>query len=248
VERAARQAVRCLFPKCCRMADEDDALTDDQRALARGWYGYGRWEAPYWFVGIEPGGNELEACVRMWKALKRAELLDIAAHHEEHGTDWFGESVTRTQPTWQKLIWLLMYYRGEEPSASAVLAYQKKRLGRANDETALLELSALPAYASTITRPRMLFRAERTSLMRERLLHHQPEFAVFYSPDNSKGQRYVDSWNAVTGRTLVRDIPVMLGHTACVMTYHPNGAWSKEYWRRIADALREIRTELRDSG
>jgi hypothetical protein len=35
------------------------------------------------------------------------ELLDIAAHHSEHDHDWFGGSVTKTQPTWQKLIWLL---------------------------------------------------------------------------------------------------------------------------------------------
>jgi hypothetical protein len=24
---------------------------------AQGWFGYGRWDAPYWFVGTEPGGT-----------------------------------------------------------------------------------------------------------------------------------------------------------------------------------------------
>jgi len=218
----------------------DDYLTDEQRALALGWYGYGRWEAPYWFVGIEPGGDELDACVRMWNALGRHELLDIAAHHEEHGVDWFGKAATKTQATWQKLMWLLMYYQGLEPTASAVLDYQKTRLGRANEETALPELSALPAWSTGIPRPRMLFREERVARIRERLLAHQPEFAVFYSPDNGRGRRYVDAWNAITGTTLVRDEPVLVGRTACVMTYHPNGKWAKTYWKSIAEALRQL--------
>jgi len=44
-------------------------LTPDQTELAHNWYGYGRWNAPYWFVGIEPGGDELDACVHMWRTL-----------------------------------------------------------------------------------------------------------------------------------------------------------------------------------
>lgn len=217
-------------------------LTEDQRAFARGWYGYGRWAAPYWFVGIEPGGNELAACVRMWRALGRRELVDIAAHHEEHGTDWFGPAVTNTQPTWQKLIWLLMYYQGRYPDAGAVLQYQKTRLGRADGDTALLELSAIPAKNTAVARPRMLFREERVAVIRERLLQHRPEFVVFYSPDNARDRRYVAAWNAIVGTPLTRDVPVMVGPTACVMTYHPNGAWSKAYWESVGVALRRART------
>jgi hypothetical protein len=58
--------------------------------MARSWFGYGRWAAPYWFVGIEPGGDELDECVHLWKREGEAELIDIAAHHEEFSTDWFG--------------------------------------------------------------------------------------------------------------------------------------------------------------
>jgi hypothetical protein len=219
---------------------DDTALTAEQRAMARGWYGYGRWAAPYWFVGIEPGGDELDACVRLWNVLGRRELLDIAAHHEEHGTDWFGPGA-RPQPTWQKLIWLLLHYQRRSCAPSAVLEYQKTRLGRANDETALVELSAIPAAGSSVARPRMLFRDDRTALLRTRLLEHEPTFAVFYSPDNGRDRRYVDAWNAITSTTLTRDVPVMVGRTACVMTYHPNGKWSKAYWQAIAEALRSAR-------
>ena len=222
------------------MTYAEDGLNDEQRALALGWYGYGRWQAPYWFIGIEPGGDELDACVRMWNALGRGELLDIVAHHEEHDRDWFSANATKPQATWQKLVWLLLAYKNIEPSPAAVLDYQKKRLGRADDETALLELSALPAYSTGVSRPRMLFRSERVEKIRERLLMHQPEFAVFYSPDNGRDRRYVDAWNAITKTTLVRDEPVLVGRTACVMTYHPNGKWAKAYWTSIADALRRL--------
>jgi len=222
------------------MTYAEDGLTDQQRALALGWYGYGRWHAPYWFIGIEPGGDELDACVRMWNALGREELLDIAAHHAEHEFDWFSDAATKPQATWQRLIWLLLSYQNIEPTAAAVLEYQKKRLGRANDETALVELSALPANNVGIPRPRMLFRSERVEIIRERLLAHQPRFAIFYSPDNGRDRRYVDAWNAITKANLVRDVPALVGRTACVMTYHPNGKWAKAYWVSIADKLRNL--------
>jgi len=219
---------------------DDDAgmRSEREKCMALGWYGYGRWSAPYWFVGIEPGGDELDACVRMWEVLGREELLDIAARHGEFGRDWFGPDVTEVQKTWQKLIWLLMYYKGEEPTARAVLEYQKMRLGRADGETALPELSSLPAVDGSVGRPRVLFRSHSVAVIRQRLLEHSPEFAVFYSPDNRPDRRYVDAWSAIVGTSLVRDEPVLVGRTACVMTYHPNGAWSKAYWEKIARVLK----------
>jgi hypothetical protein len=46
-----------------RSEDAEDRLNQERRALARGSCSSGRWEAPYWFVGIEPGGDELDACI-----------------------------------------------------------------------------------------------------------------------------------------------------------------------------------------
>jgi hypothetical protein len=215
-------------------------LTDDQRAMALEWFGYGRWQAAYWFVGIEPGGDELDACFRMWDALGRAELVDIAARHEEHQVDWFGPDVTQPQRTWQKLIWLLLQYKDKDPTPEAVLAYQKARLGRADGETALIEMCGLPAKNNGVDIPRMLFRKERTDVLAQRMREHRPEFVVFYSPNNRKGRQYVDAWDAISGVTLVRDQPEVVGQTVCVMTYHPNGKWSKDYWREIADRIKAI--------
>lgn len=212
-----------------------DVLTADQREMAQHWYGYGRWEAPYWFVGLEPGGDELDACVRLWHRLNKTELLDIVAHHEEHVLDWFSE-YAGTQPTWAKLIWLLLAYKGLEPTRDATRDYQKKHLGRANDETALLEISCLPAKHNGVPVPREIFRAERIATLHERMLHYAPRFVVFYSPD----MRYRNAWEKIAGCELTHDEPVMVGPTACVVTYHPNGERSKAYWSVMGQKLRSL--------
>jgi len=167
-------------------------LARDQEAMALGWYGYGRWEAPYWFVGIEPGGNDLDECVRMWNALNRQELIDIQGYRENGDTDYFSPNA-EPQRTWQKLIWLLLAYKGQEATPAAVLDYQRQYLGRGNGETALIELSCLPARHNGIDVPRMQFRERRTERIREQMFQHKPKFAVFYSVDNSKGKKYVDA-------------------------------------------------------
>ena len=175
----------------------------------------------------------------MWNALGCKELVNIQAHHERHEKDWFSAKVHKPQPTWQKLIWLLFAFKGEPETPSAVLDYQKQLLGRSNGETALLEISSLPAEHVGIEVPRMLFRAERTQALRERMLAYKPEFVVFYSPDDSKDHECVTAWNSIAGKQLVRDKPIAAGGTVCLMTYHPNGEWSKTYWERMGRRLQE---------
>jgi hypothetical protein len=213
-------------------------ITDDQREMARAWYGYGRWEAPYWFVGLEPGGGEIEVCARMWRRLGKGELLDIVAHHEEHKLRWFDEN-SRTQPTWARLIWLILAYDGRAPSTESTLEYQRRRLGRLEGETALIELSCVPALHNRIEAPRELFRAERVQRIRQRLLEHAPRFVVFYSPDPD----YLPAWQGIAGLPLERDIPAVVGETVCVVTSHPIGALSRAYWTRIGEQLRGLTIE-----
>jgi hypothetical protein len=206
--------------------------------MARNWYGYGRWSAPYWFIGIEPGGDELEACVRMWHSLGTTELVDIAEHHRGHARNWFDDSA-RTQATWAKLIWLMLAYKGVEPDRRATLNYQRQHLGRINNETALIEISSIPAQHNGIQVPRELFRQRRIKIIRERLLHRKPRFVVFYSPD----RRYLNAWEQIANCELRRDEPKMVNGSVCIVTYHPNGKWSKAYWAHIGRQLRQITGE-----
>jgi hypothetical protein len=210
-------------------------LTPDQTAMAAGWYGYGSWTAPYWFVGLEPGGDELDSCVRAWLKMGSGELLDVVEHHASHQKDWFSEKAG-AQPTWAKLIWLLLAYEGSEPSAEATRRYQKTSLGRAMGRTALIELSALPATHNHVSVQRDLFRKARITTIRERLLASRPRFVVFYSPD----PRYTNAWSEIAGIELKRDEPVSHDGTVFVVTYHPNGEWGKAYWTGIGQKFRAL--------
>jgi hypothetical protein len=92
--------------------------------MAREWYGYGRWDAPYWFIGQEPGmdpaeNNDLKPRCDAWIKLGAGELVDCQEHHFGFGQyDWHREvPPPLLQPTWKHLIRLLLAYRsGKEPT------------------------------------------------------------------------------------------------------------------------------------
>ena len=96
-------------------------MTADAKALAaESWYGYGRWDAPYWFVGMEPGGDDTHASYDAWLDLSESksgdELIDCRQHHQwqlqKHGIDnpdwtqWHRERPpNKLQATWRPLRW-----------------------------------------------------------------------------------------------------------------------------------------------
>ena len=54
-------------------------MDEEMCAMARGNYGYGRWEAPYWFIGPEQGMGQHEKTdltqrVEAWIELGQQEL------------------------------------------------------------------------------------------------------------------------------------------------------------------------------
>lgn len=55
------------------------------------WFGYGRWEAPYWFIGMEPGATEEASSYESWLRLGGGELIDCKQHHlDTNFTRWHG--------------------------------------------------------------------------------------------------------------------------------------------------------------
>ena len=57
----------------------------DLRAFMRGFYGYGRYEANYWFIGLEEGGassiSDLAKRLETWRLLGSHEIEDLSAFH-----------------------------------------------------------------------------------------------------------------------------------------------------------------------
>jgi hypothetical protein len=61
-------------------------MDQEVREMARRCYGYGRWDAPYWFIGPEPGqardeNNDLMPRAKSWLDLGGGELIDCHAFH-----------------------------------------------------------------------------------------------------------------------------------------------------------------------
>ncbi len=203
-------------------------------ALATGWFGHGSWSAPYWFIGMEPGGDESAANLALWQEAGRPEFTDITRRHPDHPYDWFGPP-SQPQQTWQKLIWLILSFSGVEPTAAAALAYQRQRLGRRDGETTLLEMSPFAAPSVSVEAPRDLGRDERVTRIRAQILTARPTFVVFYSSSRS----YAEAWARIAGAPLVEGRLVLVGRSVCVMTHHPQRRRDKAYWIEIGQRLRE---------
>jgi hypothetical protein len=134
------------------------------------WFGYGSWSAPYWFVGMEPGGEGDGASHESWERLGAGVLIDCKAHHLDCGfTRWHVGERPPTQPTWRRLIQLLLAYKGEETDLDAVARYQRDRLRASGDETAIIELSAHHGVNMNVHVERTAHRDERISPIRRRL-------------------------------------------------------------------------------
>lgn len=169
-------------------------------AYCKQFFGYGRWDAPVWFVGLEEAGAgtpaQLQARLTAWDQRGRRELEDAPAFYPACGQpQWHGPDAT-LQRTWRQLIRLLLLARGEPVGEVALLEYQKKILGAFSGHVCLTELLPLPApshrhwpYAAHANLPTWLQTREqftqavaagRIATLREKIALHHPRSVVFY--------------------------------------------------------------------
>ena len=141
-------------------------------------FGYGRWSAPYWFVGPEEAGGgdcvELTRRIQAWRPINGEPvnaLEDLREYCGAIGIEQFHRILNpRSQPTWCALIKLLGNAQGTAPFWETedrpgwVLGLQQNLLGRAGGEPsdhdiALLDLSPLPSPNTDLWLWKCLFRA-----------------------------------------------------------------------------------------
>jgi hypothetical protein len=192
------------------MGDEwfDDELL---QAYMERFYGFGNYAGKYWFVGMEEGGEADAAYVTRkitdWRDSGRQELQGFSS---EYSWDrWFGPNA-RLQPTWSRLIRILLSAEGKPAKREDVRTYQRTQLGRRGGETCLLELLPLPSpstggwlygrhshLASLATREvyTQAWSPRRAAHIRQRIAEHQPRVVVFYSV----GAHYQYWWNDIAG-------------------------------------------------
>ena len=220
----------------------------DARALAaRYWFGYGRWDAPYWFVGMEPGGEDDPAWYETWQELdpKRQGLIDCRDHHQRAAasdpravTPWHRNSQTPIQETWGPLIRTLLMFEGRPVTESDIARYQRDEWGSLHGDTALIELSALRASGlAKKNGARKLYRGERIGDIRSHLDRKARRgFALFY------GLTYKKDYAEIAG-SFGSDGYVWNGQTLCVLVVHPAYHYAPlealtAYWVELAAWLR----------
>lgn len=169
-------------------------------------WGYGNPNANYWFVGMEEGGGnsfeEVNQKIQLWNERGRPSIDDIYECHVE--AKWF-KSNARLQPTWNKLIRILLSAKGETPDTEMVKQYQITELARKNSESCLIELLPLPSpstqnkdwiYHNYSDNPILAtrkkyeedIRPKRCEQLNNLILKHKPKNLVLY------GTTYLNRW------------------------------------------------------
>jgi len=175
----------------------DDQLLDE---FIYNFYGYGNYNGPYWFIGMEEGGGnsfvEVAKRLNIWAGRGKRELEDVAEYHNEIGFSHLFSEKPKIQQTWGKLIRILLSSNGSAPITEQVREYQKMSLGRLSGNTCLVELLPLPSpstghwlYAHHSQLPYLgdRERYKHTCLMpriahlKQRINEHKPKAVIFYS-------------------------------------------------------------------
>lgn len=211
----------------------------DAKALAaQSWFGYGRWEAPYWFIGMEPGGDEEHPSYDAWLDIdpKQTGLIDCYAHHMNFPYPswrrWHSGDVPPIQPTWGPLIRTMLALLGRSASNADVSRYQRDEWGRLSGETAVIELSALHAKNLSVDVERTLHRDERIERIQREMLFHKPKVALFF------GTSYRSEYERIAGQFV--NGWTWCGDTLCALVQHPAYRFAPrgEYWMNLGRWLK----------
>jgi hypothetical protein len=193
----------------------DDRLLQDYAAT---FFGYGNYQAPFWFIGLEEGGGgsftEIEGRLTTWQDRGRQELEDVYEYHVQIGArlqisaaHWFGPS-PRLQSTWKQLCRIALTAKGQSIDNDALRYYQAQRLGRRTEETCLLELLPLPSpgtdrwlYKDLSQRPELADRSiyanhyamRRAAHIQQRVAEYCPPVVTFYGIQ----ARYREWWGNI---------------------------------------------------
>jgi hypothetical protein len=210
--------------------------------MARNCYGYGRWDAPYWFIGLEQGmDGSLDKYVEAFRDRGREGLSDCQAFHEHMGVaKWHRKKPKAAlQSTWKKLIRLLPAFLEQDAEATnkkevdeeteKVRAYQVHKWGMDDGDTCVIELSGLPAKGlkagvtlkgEHFTREQVSeILQERIASIRQRIKDNNPQLVVMYGLDGRT--HFSDLAGRPTEYPLVTDETIELGSAITTLTYHP---------------------------
>jgi hypothetical protein len=218
-------------------------------------YGYGNYRGQFWFIGMEEGGgssfSDISTRLNAWSNRDKKELEDLKEYHDCIGVKNLFNDKPQLQPTWNKLIRILLSSREGIPTTEQVRAYQKNKLGRLSGETCLLELLPLPSpsigqwiYAQHSKLPYLLDResyrlnsiSSRITDLQDRIRRYQPKVVIFY------GLSYQEHWTKIAGIDFkLNSDGIYVGEsesTLFVITKHPAARGMKnEYFHQVGKII-----------
>ena len=217
VEQFWQELTDALLPIFCPQSNAAPFLDQlpSQRLIdyAQKFFGYGRWEASIWFIGIEEGGGkDIQAVhdrLKAWATSGQSKELEDAPtfHLASNITAWHRPDA-KHQSTWKQLIRMFLLARGQDDSEDALIDYQRTQLGTTTGETCLAELLPLPSpdsktwnYRAWSELPWLQTRAayeqnilsHRITLLRQRIDHYRPRIVIFY------GDGQLKHWQRIIG-------------------------------------------------
>ncbi len=217
-------------------------------------FGFGTWEAPYWFLGPEQGmsknENELEKRYIAWRNLGSHELDDCIEFHQllppkrnkrgKRKDNWHGDP-TNTQTTWSRLIQFMIGFGVH--GVTDHLEYQKRHWGTRAGETCVAELSGLAAHNLAVKRDRDSFLPTRLTRLSE-ALNGKQEIVLLYG--RTSGCKI--AWDHLTketipiGRCSRGEAVHRKGNTLFVHSqFHPAGpGQSYETWRQFGQEVKKL--------
>ena len=222
-------------------------------------YGYGNLQGKYWFIGMEESGQDFKDInnrINIWDDRKQKEIEDVAEYHIALGYEESFKPGAKLQPTWNKLIRIVLSAKGNENiNTEDVRTYQIDELGRIGKETCLLELLPLPSpsldhwiykdhtqlsYLTDRNQYEKHCLENRINTISDKIKEHQPKAVVFY------GTGYEYFWRKITQQ--ITNVEFLLtsegfltcrnGQTVFVISQHPVafGA-TTEYFHNIGKYL-----------
>jgi hypothetical protein len=199
-------------------------------------YGYGRWDAPYWFIGPEQGQrrrekDDLRPRLEAWRKLGSSELCDCEEFHRAiHEHRWHRDG--KLQSTWRTLILLLMAFLNRRTDKESLRSYQRSEWGRTNGETCVIELSGLAANNQAAVRDRESFRQKRIEVIRERMIQNRPRLVLMY------GRAQRQSWERIAGSSFPPHNVMVSNGVIFALTPHPVSHGRKNaYWEQLGKQL-----------
>jgi len=217
----------------------DDQLLDE---FVQTFYGYGRHCGKRWFIGMKEGGGhsfaEVAKRLNAWADRGKCELEDLAEYHRAIGKPHWFTDPPKLQPTWSKLIRILLSSDAQIPTTEQVRKYQRDSWGRLDGDTCLLDL--LPPLPDLANREGYeQCRARRIAHLRRQIREFTPKVVVFYSFG------YRDDWQAIAEVGLSQDADgIYVGRndsTLFVMTKHPTTPGvTNDYFHQVGRLIARI--------